>query len=149
VFSRTVYHLQIRDSKEIAFKDAGVESKMIVVSDGDVIRNHVNADGTYMAVGFDRFSQQMYGNGKFLLNAVNYLCDDVGMTAIRSRALEIRLLDRKRIESERSAWQAVNVVASYSSAAAVRCVECLFPKAEVCKLIRSPLTHLSLFSSIK
>jgi ABC-2 type transport system permease protein len=60
--------------------------------------------------GFDRFSQQMYGNGKFLLNAVNFLCDDVGMTAIRSRALEIRLLDRKRIESERSAWQAVNVV---------------------------------------
>jgi ABC-2 type transport system permease protein len=101
---------QIRDSKEIAYKDAGAETKMIVVSDGDVIRNHVNADGTYMAVGFDRFSQQMYGNGKFLLNAVNFLCDDVGMTAIRSRALEIRLLDRKRIESERSAWQAVNVV---------------------------------------
>jgi ABC-2 type transport system permease protein len=70
----------------------------------------VNPDGTYLPCGFDRFSQQMYGNGKFLLNAVNYLCDDVGMTAIRSRALEIRLLDRKRIDAERAAWQAVNVV---------------------------------------
>ncbi len=100
----------IRDSKEIAFREKGVESKMIVVSDGDVIRNHVNPDGTYMPCGFDRFSQQMYGNSKFLLNAVNYLCDDVGMTAIRSRALEIRLLDRKRIDAERAAWQAVNVV---------------------------------------
>ncbi|MCF8258320.1 MAG: gliding motility-associated ABC transporter substrate-binding protein GldG [Flavobacteriales bacterium] len=101
---------QIRDSREIAFKEKGVQAKMIVVSDGDIIRNHVNPDGTYMPVGFDRFTQQIYGNGKFLLNVVNYLCDDVGMTSIRSRALEIRLLDRKRVEAERNAWQAVNVV---------------------------------------
>jgi ABC-2 type transport system permease protein len=100
---------QILDSREMAYREKGVETKMIVVSDGDVIRNHVNPDGTYMPVGFDRFSQQLYGNGKFLLNAVNYLCDDVGMTSIRSRALEIRLLDRKRVEAERNAWQAVNV----------------------------------------
>lgn len=101
---------QIRDSREIAFREKSVQAKMIVVSDGDIIRNHVNPDGTYMPVGFDRFTQQIYGNGKFLLNAVNYLCDDVGMTSIRSRALEIRLLDRKRVEAERNAWQAVNVV---------------------------------------
>jgi len=101
---------QIRDSREIAFKERSVPTKMIVISDGDIIRNHVNPDGTYMPVGFDRFTQQIYGNGKFLLNAVNYLCDDVGMTSIRSRALEIRLLDRKRVEAERNAWQAVNVV---------------------------------------
>jgi len=101
---------QIRDSREIAFKERSVPAKMIVISDGDIIRNHVNPDGTYMPVGFDRFTQQIYGNGKFLLNAVNYLCDDVGMTSIRSRALEIRLLDRKRVEAERNAWQAVNVV---------------------------------------
>ncbi len=100
---------QILDSREMAYREKGVETKMIVVSDGDVIRNHVNPDGTYLPVGFDRFSQQLYGNGKFLLNAVNYLCDDVGMTSIRSRALEIRLLDRKRVEAERNAWQAVNV----------------------------------------
>jgi len=100
---------QILESKEIAFKEKGVASKMIVISDGDMIRNHVNPDGTYMALGFDRFSQQMFGNGKFILNAVNYLCDDVGMTAIRSRALEMRLLDRKRIETERLKWQLINL----------------------------------------
>lgn len=100
---------QIRDSREMAYREQGAESKMIVVSDGDIIRNHVNPDGTYLPVGFDRFTQQLYGNGKFLLNAVNYLCDDVGMTSIRSRALEIRLLDRKRIEAERNAWQVLNV----------------------------------------
>jgi ABC-2 type transport system permease protein len=99
----------IRDSREIAYKEQGVATKMIVVSDGDLIRNHVNPDGTVMPCGFDRFTQQMYGNRKFILNAVNYLCDDVGLTSIRSRALEIRLLDRKRIERERAAWQSVNV----------------------------------------
>lgn len=100
---------QIRDSKEVAYRETGEETRMIVVSDGDIMRNHVNPDGTYMPVGFDRFTQQLYGNGKFLLNAVNYLCDDEGMTSIRSRALEIRLLDRKKVEAERNGWQLLNV----------------------------------------
>lgn len=99
----------IRDSPDIAYREQSVETRMIVVSDGDVIRNHVNPDGTVLPCGFDRFTQQMYGNRKFILNAVNYLCDDVGLTSIRSRALEIRLLDRKRIERERAAWQLINV----------------------------------------
>lgn len=106
---------QIRDSKEIAYRENGLESKMIVVSDGDIIRNHINPDGTYLPCGFDRFSQQMYGNSKFLLNAVNFLCDDESMTTIRSRSLELRLLDRKRIESEKKAWQAINVVLPVAS----------------------------------
>jgi ABC-2 type transport system permease protein len=106
---------QIKDSKEIGYRELGETSKMIVVSDGDIIRNHVNPDGTYLPCGFDRFSQQLYGNSKFILNAVNFLCDDENMTAIRSRSLEIRLLDRKRIEDEKAKWQALNVILPIAS----------------------------------
>jgi ABC-2 type transport system permease protein len=99
----------IKEDGIINFKEDGRKSKMIVISDGDMIRNHINPDGTYLPTGFDKYTSQQFGNKKFLLNAMNYLCDDENLTAIRSRALEIRLLNRKKAEAERTKWQMVNV----------------------------------------
>lgn len=99
----------IKESRDIKYREEGKKTKMIVVSDGDIIRNHINPDGTYLPCGFDKYTSQQFGNKKFLLNAVNYLCDDENLTTIRSRALEIRLLDRKKAEAERTKWQIINI----------------------------------------
>lgn len=99
----------IKESGEIKYREEGKRTKMVVVSDGDIISNPINPDGTYLPCGFDRYTSQQFGNKKFLLNAVNYLCDDVNLTTIRSRALEIRLLDRKKAEAERTKWQIINI----------------------------------------
>lgn len=99
----------IKQDPNINFREEGKESKMIVISDGDVMRNHINPDGTYLPTGFDKYTSQQFGNKKFLLNAINYLCDDENLTTIRSRALEIRLLDRKKAEAEKTKWQFINV----------------------------------------
>ena len=99
----------ILGSKEIKYREDGKHTKMIVVSDGDIMRNHINPDGTYLPTGFDKYTSQQFGNKTFLLNALNYLCDDMSLTSIRSRSLEIRLLDRKKAEAERTKWQIINV----------------------------------------
>jgi ABC-2 type transport system permease protein len=99
----------IKESRDIQFREDGRSTKMIVVSDGDIMRNHINPDGTYLPCGFDQYTKQQFGNKTFLLNAINYLCDDISLTTIRSRALEIRLLDRKKAEAERTKWQIINV----------------------------------------
>lgn len=99
----------IKESRDIKFREHGKSTKMIVVSDGDIMRNHINPDGTYLPTGFDQYTQQQFGNKTFLLNAINYLCDDMSLTTIRSRSLEIRLLDRKKAEAERTKWQVINV----------------------------------------
>ncbi|MBP9152708.1 MAG: gliding motility-associated ABC transporter substrate-binding protein GldG [Flavobacteriales bacterium] len=99
----------LKESRDIQFRESGKSTKMIVVSDGDIMRNHINPDGTYLPCGFDQYTSQQFGNKTFLLNAINYLCDDMSLTSIRSRALEIRLLDRKKAEAERSKWQIINV----------------------------------------
>jgi ABC-2 type transport system permease protein len=99
----------IKNDRDIQFREEGKSTKMIVVSDGDIMRNHINPDGTYLPTGFDKYTSQQFGNKTFLLNAINYLCDDMSLTSIRSRALEIRLLDRKKAESERAKWQVINV----------------------------------------
>lgn len=99
----------IKLDETIKFREDGKHTKMIVVSDGDIMRNHINPDGTYLPTGFDKYTSQQFGNKNFLLNAINYLCDDMSLTSIRSRSLEIRLLDRKKAEAERTKWQIINV----------------------------------------
>jgi ABC-2 type transport system permease protein len=88
-------------------------TKMIVFSDGNLIANQyrfVVGVPEYMPLGYDRPSQQTFGNKAFLLNSVNYLCDDQGLMELRSRIFKIRLLDKVRIQEEKTFWQLLNVL---------------------------------------
>ncbi len=104
---------QIRDSKEISFVAYSKETKMLVVADGDIIKNQIRTTGDRPVpypLGFDRYTGQTFGNKDFILNALNYLIDDNGLISIRSRELKMRLLDKTRTSEERIFWQAVNTV---------------------------------------
>jgi len=83
----------IIDSKEINFKENSEPGKMIVISDGDIIANYVSKKGTMYPLGYDRFTQQNYGNKNFILNCVDYLCDENGILELRGKELKLRLLD--------------------------------------------------------
>lgn len=92
--------------------EKGKPAKMIVVGDGDIIKNDVDSKGKPYKLGYDaKFSKQFFkGNSEFILNAINYLCDDRGLMTIRSRELKMRLLDRKKIVNNRTLIQVVNIV---------------------------------------
>lgn len=88
-------------------------TKMVVIADGDVIRNDVQGKGENMNIlplGYDRYMNQQFGNKEFLLNAVNYLTDDDGWMALRSREIKLRLLNKPAIIGQRTFWQVTNVV---------------------------------------
>lgn len=86
-------------------------AKIIVVSDGDIIRNEVSHEGKPYPIGFDRFTRHIFqGNKEFILNAVNYLCDDGGLMTIRSRELKMRLLNHDLVLKNRFLIQIINVV---------------------------------------
>ncbi len=99
---------------EISLPDVLTESKpskMIIVSDGDIISNEVARDGRPYPIGFDRYTQHTFaGNKEFILNAVNYLCDDGGLMTIRSRELQMRLLNREKIINNRFLIQLINIL---------------------------------------
>ncbi|MGV3706201.1 MAG: gliding motility-associated ABC transporter substrate-binding protein GldG [Arcticibacter sp.] len=85
-------------------------AKMIVLSDGDILKNQVSAqDSSPFPLGFDRFSGQQFGNKTLLMNMVDYLTDDSSIIALRSREVKNYLLDRARIKSEKLQWQILNV----------------------------------------
>jgi ABC-2 type transport system permease protein len=88
-------------------------TKMIFISDGGLIANKVSyTGGKYIPqkLGFDNVSNITFGNKEFLVNAVHYLCDDSGLMNLRSRTMQMRLLDKVKLREQRLYWQLVNVV---------------------------------------
>ena len=95
------------------FKESSIENKMIVISDGDIIRNDTKrtAKGTLiLPLGFDRNTKQTFGNKNFILNAIHYLTDNTGLINIRSKEIKLRLLDRAKINDERTKWILINTM---------------------------------------
>ena len=83
---------------------------MIVISDGDVFKNQVASDGSPYPLGYDHYTQQSYGNKNLLLNIADYMTDDSGLIALRTKEIQIRLLDRALVRSQKLYWQVINNV---------------------------------------
>ncbi|MFB6319862.1 gliding motility-associated ABC transporter substrate-binding protein GldG [Saccharicrinis sp. FJH54] len=89
-------------------------TSIIVIADGDIIKNEVEGAGSNQRViplGYDRFtSQNLFGNRDFLLNCVNYMTDDKGWMELRSRKVTLRLLAKEEANEHRLKWQLVNIL---------------------------------------
>lgn len=91
------------------FKAKSPKNRMIVIADGDVGRNAI-VKGNPLPLGVDMLTNQQYGNEQFLRNSLDFLLDDSNLMALRNRNIEARLLDRQRIEDEKSTWQWLNLL---------------------------------------
>ncbi|MCX6235213.1 MAG: gliding motility-associated ABC transporter substrate-binding protein GldG [Bacteroidetes bacterium] len=102
---------EIRDNPLIDFHDISPPNKMIVVADGDIILNQMHMTQGYpLPLGFDQYTRQTFGNRDFIMNAMNYLCDDSGSIAARTREVKLRLLDKTKISDEKITWQLINIL---------------------------------------
>jgi ABC-2 type transport system permease protein len=102
---------ELAGNKELDYQKKSKPTKMIIVADGDIARNQFQMKNGYpLPMGYDQWTQETYGNRDFILNAVNYLCDESGLITVRSRELKIRLLDIKKINAQRLFWQLFNLL---------------------------------------
>ena len=83
-------------------------TKMIVISDGDIFKNQIGADGSPFPLGYDHYMHQNFGNKNLLLNIADYMTDDSGLIALRTKEIQIRLLNKAVIRSEKLYWQVLN-----------------------------------------
>ena len=90
-------------------KKVSIPTKMVVISDGDVIKNQLDGNRP-LELGFDKFTQSFYGNKEFLLNTVNYLLDDSGLINIRTKEIAIPFLDPQKTAEQRTQWQLINIL---------------------------------------
>ncbi len=102
---------EIAESQEMKFMEESVPTAMIVVGDGDIIRNQIDIKRkSPLPLGFDQFTNNTYANKEFIENCISYLVDGEGLIDIRSRELKIRLLDTAKAGQERTKWQLINTL---------------------------------------
>ena len=112
--------VEITNSSEIGFKTESANTSMIVIADGDIIRNQLaqldyakknnKRVGSPLPLGYDQYTNNTYGNKQFIENAISYLLEGDGLINIRSRELKIRLLDMNKVNDNPTLWQIVNVI---------------------------------------
>lgn len=105
---KSMYQNRVLPFKDNSFQATGKDNKMIVISDGDVIKNQLDK-GTPLELGFDKWTNQLYGNKEFLMNCVNYLLDDNGLINIRSKDVDLPLLNKEEVYKNYTMAQMVTV----------------------------------------
>ncbi len=105
----SVYNNRIKPFKAAKPFEKSPPTKMVVISDGDLIKNQLDR-GRPLELGFDKWTNSFYGNKEFLLNSVNYLLEDDGLINIRSKKVAIPFLDPQKTAQERSTWQILNLL---------------------------------------
>ena len=104
----SVYNNRVKPFELAKALDKSTPTKMIVIADGDVIKNDVGRNGP-LELGFDRFTGRTFGNKEFLLNCVNYLLEDNGLINIRSKEVKVSFLDPQKIATQKTKWQLINI----------------------------------------
>ena len=92
-----------------SFQSLGKANKMIVISDGDLIRNQLDKNFQPVELGYDQRSGNLYDNKDFLMNCVNYLLDDNGLINIRSKEFDLPLLDKEKVYESYTTTQILTI----------------------------------------
>ncbi|MPR34342.1 gliding motility-associated ABC transporter substrate-binding protein GldG [Salmonirosea aquatica] len=99
------------DPRKGTFQASGSKGKVLLCADGDVVVNDFDLRrNTPFPLGYDRVSQNIFGNKDFVLHALDYMLDPNGLITARSKQISIRLLDKIRAQAERTRWQFLNLL---------------------------------------
>jgi gliding-associated putative ABC transporter substrate-binding component GldG len=105
----SVYENRVLPFKDNAFKPIGKENKMIVISDGNVIQNQLDKKNQPLELGYDKWTNNLYANKEFLMNSVNYLLDDNGLINIRSKEVDLPILNNEKVYANYTFSQVITV----------------------------------------
>jgi len=105
----SMYENRILPFKDAKYKAQGSNNKMIVISDGDIIKNQLDQAYQPLELGYDKWTNNLFGNKEFLLNCVNYLLDDNGLINIRSKDVDLPLLDKEKVHENYTFTQILTV----------------------------------------
>ncbi|WP_433811268.1 gliding motility-associated ABC transporter substrate-binding protein GldG [Flavobacterium johnsoniae] len=105
----SVFENRVLPFKESSFQPKGKPTKMIVVADGDIARNQLDKNMIPVELGYDQRTGNLYDNKDFMMNCVNYLLDDTGLINIRSKDVELPLLDKEKVYENYTTTQFITI----------------------------------------
>ena len=78
--------LKLKDTEELTIKRKSPPNKMIIISDGDIISNLFTPPNFYYPLGYYHYGRSVFdGNTSFILNSIQYLCDDEVLIKVRNK----------------------------------------------------------------
>ncbi len=90
------------------------DNKMIVISDGDIAMNAVTQKEGPLPMGKNMYTGYQYANKEFIFNCIEYLTDNSGILQSRSKDFTLRLLDKKKVDEQKTMWQVINIIVPVS-----------------------------------
>lgn len=105
---KSAFEKRVKPLKLKGTSEGGTDNKMLVIADGDIIKNQLR-NGRPLELGYDKWTNNHYGNKEFLINSLNYLLDDSGLINIRNKTVKIPMLDVKKIEEQKTKWRLINI----------------------------------------
>ena len=98
-----------------SFVSDGKPTKILVASDGDLIRNEIDPkNGRPYPLGYNPYYEQgeviNYANRDFIFNAINYMINENGLITARTKEIKLRPLNRLKVQEERVKWQVINLL---------------------------------------
>ena len=96
----------------LEFKGSTDKAKVLVVTDGDIIKNLVrSSSGEAAPLGYNKYENTTFtGNRDFLLNAIEYMLDESGVLEARTKDIKLRLLNTVKAREEGLQWQLINIL---------------------------------------
>ncbi|MFZ9046555.1 MAG: gliding motility-associated ABC transporter substrate-binding protein GldG [Cyclobacteriaceae bacterium] len=93
------------------FIEKGRPAKVIVVSDGDFIRNDFDLESDQpLEMGVDPYSQASYANGAFVMQVLDYAFDADGLMLAKNKEVMIRPLDKVKLERSADFYRWLNLL---------------------------------------
>lgn len=92
-----------------------ISNKMIIVSDGDIVLNDIVKGNTPIPMGMNPYTygsqrEFPFANRDFIKNSLEYLSDINNLSEAKSKDIAVRLLDTKKVNSEKTKWQWLNLL---------------------------------------
>jgi ABC-2 type transport system permease protein len=85
------------------------ENKMIVISNAEIAMNSVSKSEGPLPMGMNPYTKYKFANSEFIMNSLEYIVDSSGIMEARAKDFTLRLLDKKKLEENKSTWQLLNI----------------------------------------
>lgn len=105
----SVYENRVLPFKDETYKSVSEEGKMIIISDGDIAKNQLDSQYRPLELGYDKWTKNRYDNKEFVMNCINYLLDDTGLINIRSKEVNLPMLDKEKVYADYTTAQFITV----------------------------------------
>ena len=116
VFKNRLTTAQLDTMKTMGWEfvpNATASNQLLVLSDADILLNSFSEKDGPLAMGLNSYTREQFANKDFIANCLFFLTGGDKIMQARTKTFQLRMLDKEKLENERSTWQVTSVVTPF------------------------------------